>query len=65
MQDEATRAEEQRQAQIDLLDALLKWDQEHGVIWQTVEDLLSGAFDEEGNLSENSNLYKLLNADKG
>lgn len=65
MQDEATRAEEQRQAQIDLLDALLKWDQEHGVIWQTVEELLTGAFKSDGSINPDSNLYKLLNEDKG
>ena len=60
MQDEAERAAEQRQAQIDLLNWQLEVDQKTGAIWQTVSELLTGAFDKDGNLDTGSSLYKLL-----
>ena len=64
MQDEAARAEEQRQAQIDLLNYQLEFDEKHGQIWQNVYDLLNASI-VEGQLDSASDLYQLLNGDKG
>ena len=64
MQDEADRAEQQRQAQIDLLNAQLEWDKENGQIWDEVRTKLQGGFNEDGSLNVNTDLYRLLQEDQ-
>lgn len=63
MQDEATRAEQQRQAQIDLLKDLLEHEKTYGMFWVDVEEKLKGAFDADGKIKVESDLYKLLQED--
>lgn len=63
MQDEAERAAEQRQAQIDLLNYILEFDQQYGLIWENVEGLLQAGIDNQGVIKTDSDLYKLLDGD--
>ncbi len=63
MQEEATRAEQQRQAQIDLLKDLLEHEKRYGMFWTDVESKLSGAFDANGKIKVESDLYQLLKED--
>lgn len=63
MQEEATRAEQQRQAQIDLLRDLLEHEKRYGMFWTDVESKLSGAFDANGKIKVESDLYQLLKED--
>lgn len=65
MQDEAARAEEQRQAEIDLLNAQLEWDQEHGFYWSQVEALIQSGMNSDGSLKLDSELDQLLKDTEG
>ena len=60
MQKDNDLAAEQRQHQIDIMQAQLDWNNEHGIFWDETYELINTAFDKNGNLVNNSKLVELL-----
>ena len=60
---ENQRAADQREKQIQLMQDQLDWQASQGEFWKDTYTLLSTAFDENGNLKNNSELVKLLKED--
>lgn len=60
LQDQESKAQEQRQEQIDIANAQLQWMEETGAFWGEVDNLWENAFDKNGKVDENSELFDLL-----
>ena len=60
LQNENEKAQAAREKQIELLQAQLDYDKEHGAFWATVESLMMAAFNPDGTMSASSDLVKLL-----
>ena len=56
------KAQEQRDMQIELLQWMLDYDKDHGLLWEQVEQLMADAYSEDGELRRNSALVQLLQA---
>ena len=54
------KAEQQRQEQIDIMQAQLNWQAENGEFWPQVYDLISSSFNEDGTFKNNSALSQVL-----
>ena len=61
---ENQRAEEQRQQQIEIMQAQLDWYSENGMFWGQVYELIANAMDENGDIKADSELMKLLQEDE-
>lgn len=65
VQDANDKAAEQRDIEIDLMQQQLQYAQDSGILWEEVHNLLNNAFDEEGNLNNNSALVDLFKETDG
>lgn len=65
MSEQNAKAEEQRQEQINTLQSILEWQTKSGHFWDTVKTLWEDAFDDNGDLKEDSELVKLLKRTSG
>lgn len=65
LQDQNDEAAQQRQQQIDLLQAQLDWDEENGQFWEEAHRLIKNGIDETGKLVETSELVALLKSAEG
>ena len=54
------KAEQQRQEQIDIMQAQLNWQAENGEFWPQVYDLISSSFNKDGTFKNNSALSQVL-----
>lgn len=54
------KAEEQRQKQIQIMEDQLKYEQDNGLLWDKVYELMGNAFNEDGTLNQSSGMAKLL-----
>ena len=62
MQDDNEKAQEQREKQIQLMTDQLEWDKSHGNFNAQMYELIKNAWGEDGSISQESGLYKLLTA---
>lgn len=60
LETENEKAQEQRQQQIDIMQAQLNWMEETGGFWEEVYSLFEGSFDENGKVIEDSKLMNLI-----
>ena len=60
LEDENEKANQQREKQIEIMEAQLEWAKTTGEFWEEIYELIDGAFDEEGNVIENSPLANLI-----
>jgi hypothetical protein len=60
LEKDAQKAQEQRQRQIEIMNAQLEYQEANGKFWGEVNSLLSGAFTKNGSFNINSDLAKVL-----
>ena len=65
MAKDADVAAEQRQRQLDIMNAQLELEKETGAIWETVQNLILNSMDSKGNIKLNSELMKMLQKTDG
>lgn len=65
LEEQNDKASEERQAQIDLMQAQLDYDEKNGVFWTKAHKIMEEAYDEEGKLLETSELVDLLQSTDG
>lgn len=65
MSEDNEKAQEQREHQIELLQASLDYDIEQGALWKEVHDLLNASLSESGTLITTSSLVDLLKNEEG
>lgn len=65
LETENEKAQEQRQQQIDIMQAQLNWMEETGGFWEEVYSLFEGSFDENGKVIEDSKLMNLIRQAEG
>lgn len=64
LEKEAQKAQEQREKQIEIMQAQLDYQAESGEFWNRVQEILDSAFNSDGSLNNNSALVALLKQDE-